>query len=279
MHVLVADAFATEPTGGCPVAVFPEGGLADDQYAAVAAELGADGAVVATDDGFRTVGPGGDVAAAVAIGALTSLGLDPGEVTLQGADLPASVVADGRVQVDLPAAESRPVDPGEAELAEALGIDRAALTDVGADLPPARVGAGEGYLAVPVNFMEHLAAADPDREAIADLLAATGTEGVYAFTFDTLAPETTWHARVFTRDGERAVSARAAAACGTYARRQGALDADAERAVAASGQFVERPSRVTVDLTAEARASGRAVVAFDGSVTPPEPEEDDILEA
>jgi predicted PhzF superfamily epimerase YddE/YHI9 len=281
MDALVVDAFATEPMAGRPVAVLPEADLTDDQYRAVAEELGAAGTLAAEPDGLRAVGPRADVAAAVAAGVLVDRGRDPGEVTVRGArELSADIAADGTVTVDLPAAEHRPTELPESELADALGVDRAALADVGADLPPARVSAGAGYLAVPVNFMEHLGAAEPDREWVAGVLDEADAEAVYAFSFDTFAPDADWHARVFTREGEVAASARGTAATARYALRQGAFDADRESILAASGSHMGRPSRVRVDLGgADPRVAGTALTVFEGSVTLPEPEGDDIIEA
>lgn len=281
MDVLVVDAFATEPMAGRPVAVFPEADLTDDQYRVVAEELGAAGTLAAEPGGLSAVGARGDVALAVAAGALVERGREPGPATVRGhRDLAIEVAADGAVTVELPAADSRPVEVAESEVADALGVDRAALADVGADLPMARVSAGAGYLAVPVNFMEHLGSADPDREWVAGLLDEVDAEALYAFTFDTLAAGVDWHARVFTREGEVAASARGAAATGGYIRRQGALDADREELVAASGHFMGRASRVRVDLTGDGPAvAGTALTVFDGVVSLPEPDEDDILEA
>jgi predicted PhzF superfamily epimerase YddE/YHI9 len=278
MHVLVVDAFATEPMAGRPVAVVPDGGLSDDQYRAIAGELGAD-AVLAVEDGApRAVGEGGHVSAAVAAGALVDEAYEPGDVTVTGTtELSATVRADGTVAVDLPPAEHRVVDADDREIADVLGIDSAALADVGADLPAARVDAGRGALAVPVNFLEHLGGADPDGAALAALLDAVDAALLYAFTFDTLAAGTAWHARAFSPDGERVAAARAAAACGAYVRDAGAIDADETEVVAASGQFLDRPSRVTVDLEAS-RVRGHALTVFDGTVTVPDSSEDDIIE-
>jgi predicted PhzF superfamily epimerase YddE/YHI9 len=164
-------------------------------------------------------------------------------------------------------------------VADALGVDPAALADVGADLPLARVSAGAGYLAVPVNFMEHLGRVDPNREWVAGILDEADAEALYAFSFDTLAAEVDWHARVLTREGEVAASARATAATARYVLQQGALDADRDTLVAASGNFIDRPSRVQVDLAgADPEVTGTSLTVFDGTVAVPEPDEDDIIE-
>lgn len=310
MHALVVDAFATEPMAGQPVAVLPDADPTDAQARAVAGELGTTGALVNGPEGLRyvAVDPGragadterdderGAVAGAVAAGALFERDrLDAGThvVATGDTDRPVTITADsgGRATVDLPAPEHREPGVSTARIADALGIDVATIRDVGADLPPARVTAGRGVLAVPVNFFEHLGNADPDPAAVGDLLAAAGAAAVYAFTFDTLSAGATWTARIFTRDGERPVSARGGVAAGAYAKRHGAFDAGRTEAVATSGQFLDRPSRVTVDLsgagerTTEAategvwRAGGSALTVFDGSVTEPPDADDDILEA
>lgn len=310
MHVLVVDAFAAEPMAGQPVAVLPDADPTDAQARAVAGELGATGALVNGPEGLRyvAVDPGragadarnggerGAVAGAVAAAALFERDhLDAGThgVAAGDASRPVTVTVDSgeKATVDLPAPEHREPGVSTARIADALGIDAATIRDVGADLPPARVAAGRGVLAVPVNFFEHLGAADPDLAAVGDLLVAADAAAVYAFTFDTLSAGATWNARIFTRDGERPVSARGAVAAGAYARQRGAFDADRTEFVATSGQFLDRPSRVRVDpsgategttaeTTDEWRAGGAALTVFDGSVTePPDPDDDDILEA
>lgn len=280
MDLLVVDAFATEPMAGRPVAVFPDADLTDGQYRAVAEELGAAGVLAAEPDGLYGVGARADVALAVAGGALVERGREPGSETLRGhRELAVETAADGTVTVALPAADSRPVGVAESEVADALGVDRAALADVGADLPLARVSAGAGYLAVPVNFMEHLGRVDPNREWVAGILDEADAEALYAFSFDTLAAGVDWHARVLTREGEVAASARATAATARYVLQQGALDADRDTLVAASGNFIDRPSRVQVDLAgADPGVTGTSLTVFDGTVAVPEPDEDDIIE-
>jgi len=301
MHVLVVDAFATEPMTGQPVAVLSDADPTDDQARAVAGELGAAGTLVNGPDGLRYVAvdcgttgadAGGDdergtVAGAVAAVALFErdrLAAGTHVVATGDADCPVTVTidAEGGATVDLPGPEHREPDVSVTRIAGALGVDPATVRDVGADLPPARVAAGRGFLAVPVNFFEHLGDANPDPAAVGDLLSAAGAAAVYAFTFDTLSAGATWSARIFTRDGERPVSARGAVAAGAYAKRHGAFDASRTEAVVTSGQFLDRPSRVTVDLSGATEggwhAGGSALTVLDGSVTAPPDVDDGIVE-
>jgi trans-2,3-dihydro-3-hydroxyanthranilate isomerase len=304
MHALVVDAFATEPMTGQPVTVLPDADLTDDQIRAVAGELGTVGALVSGSDelryvavdhrtavtGARNGGERGAVAGAVAAAALFERDrLDAGThgVATDDANRPVTIDPGGETTVDLPAPEHHESTVSTSRIAGALGIDAATIRDVGADLPPARVAAGREFLAVPVNFFEHLGNADPNPAAVGDLLATADASAVYAFTFDTLSTGATWSARVFTPDGERPVSARGAVAAGAYARRHGAFDLDRTEFVATSGQFLDRPSRVSVDLSGTAegtaanewRAGGSTVTVLDGSVTEPPDPDDDILEA
>jgi predicted PhzF superfamily epimerase YddE/YHI9 len=279
MDALVVDAFATGPMTGRPVVVLPAAELTADQYRAVRRELGADSLVVDEAGRLRAVGAG--PTPGVAAGALVrDGGREPGAVTVVGErERTATLAADEPTWVEVASVADDPVDAGLTEVADALAVDEAALADVGADLPLARVTVGErAYLAVPVNFLEHLGGADPDREWVAGILDTVDAAALYAFTFDTLDADADFHARVFGREGERALSARGGVACAGYVRAAGAVDADRERFTAASGHYLDRPSRVEVDL-AGPRVGGRAVTVFEGTVTVPEGDDDDIIEA
>ncbi|MFB6298599.1 MAG: PhzF family phenazine biosynthesis protein [Salinirussus sp.] len=298
MQVLVVDAFATEPMAGRPVAVLPDADPTptDDQARAVAAELGATGTLLDGPDGLRHVGRengasgAGDatVAGSVAAGSLVDRDCrEPGTVPVAGTRFSVTVEADGTAGLELAVSHDE-AGVATGRIAGALGVDPAALRDVGADLPPARVVAGSAVLAVPVNFSDHLAQATPDPAAVAGLLDDADATAVYAFSFDTLSADADWLARVFAPGGELAVSARGAAGCGVYGLQQGAFDAGTDTLVAASGGFLDRPSRVTVDPSGErtddsgrrlVRVSGHSTVAFDGSVTLPPADDDDIIRA
>jgi len=302
-QVVLADAFATEPGGGVPVAVLPDAAdLGNEQVRAVARELAALVTTVPTDsppESLRAVGPRGTAdphavaVAAIAVAAERGWldGDDDGfTLTIAGADLDVTVAGDGRAWVDIDEPDPQTADVDVGAVADALGIDGATLRDVGADLPPFRVSAGVEALAVPVNFLEHLGSATPDPAALG---ALAGVDVVCPFTFDTLAADTACHARTFVpRDtsASRAGSARSwvretgsevpvvpgvAAGVATHLVREGVVEA--AEPVVEGGHYLDRPGRVHVDPDGP-RVGGRAVLSLDGRVTVPPAGDDDILE-
>lgn len=188
----------------------------------------------------------------------------------------------GEVWMTQDAPTVRPLEVDYDRLAAALGVDDAALRDVGADLPVAVASTGLPFLVVPVNFLEHLSAADPDDAAIADLAAEHDAAGVYAYTFDAIDGDSTLHARCFAPGigiSEDPATGTAAGACGAYLRQVGAFDSMPDELRFEQGHFVDRPGTVRVQVGAEIRVGGRAVQSLDGEIVVPEFADDDIIEA
>jgi PhzF family phenazine biosynthesis protein len=298
-EVVLADAFASAPTGGVPVAVVPDGtDLADDRLGAVARELDAVATAVAADDPepVRAVGPRGPVdhhpqatVGALAVGAERGW-IEPETSAEAGGSAVPAVDGDGRAwtALDEPTPRTAGVDLGTT--AAALGVDRAALDDVGADLPPFLVSVGVEALAVPVNFLEHLGSATPDPGRLADLADATSVEAVCAFTFDTLTSEAVCHARTFvprtgrgegspwvrTAGSEVPVAPAVVGGVAVHLSREGVVEADGPTVEA--GHYLDRPARVSIDIGPDLRLGGRAVAALDGTVVVPPSEDGDIVE-
>jgi trans-2,3-dihydro-3-hydroxyanthranilate isomerase len=306
--VVVADAFAAEPTGGLPVGVLPGGAdLTDDQFRAVAGELDAAVTAMPTDgppDRLRVVGPRGPVehhpqvtvggfALAAERGWIGAGSYSP--VTARGQQ-EVAVGDDGRTWVGLEDPNPQPVEVEYDTAADALGIDRAAFEDVGADLPPFCVSVGVEALAVPVNFLEHLGSARADPAALGELTDSVGVDALCAFTFDALAADSACHARTFVPDGrggdragtagqspwvravgtEVPVTPAVVAGVATHLYREGVIDDD--EPVVEQGHYLDRPGRVHADVDGGVRAGGRAVASLDGTVAVPPPEADDIVE-
>jgi PhzF family phenazine biosynthesis protein len=295
-RALLVDAFADEPLAGNPAGVVPDAeGLTDDQMQAVAGELGASETAFlrpsdTADRAVRYFTPTQEVElcghATVASHAhLHADGVvDPGDHTLETAvgDLTIEVEPDGTVWMTQDEPSIRQVDLEYDRAAAALGIDPAALRDVGADLSAAVASTGLAWLLIPVNFLEHLSSIDPDRTAIEQLAATHDAVGVYAFTFDALAAESTLHARAFAPGAgvpEDPVTGTASGACGSYLRRHGVVDQGELRFE--QGHFVDRPGlvRVKADGVAAPRVGGRAVTALDGRIAVPPDDADEIIEA
>jgi trans-2,3-dihydro-3-hydroxyanthranilate isomerase len=295
-QALLVDAFTDEPMTGNPAGVVPDAeGLATEQLQAIASELGASETAFLLPSGevdrrVRYFTPTNEVdlcghATIASHAALFERGeIDAGEHTLEtevGVQT-ITVEDDGTVWMtqNQPAIEE--VDLEYQRVADALGIDVAALEDVGADLPLARTSTGLPFVAIPVNFLEHLSNADPDMAAIEGISAECDTAGVYAFTFDTLEEASTLHGRMFApKEGvpEDPVTGTASGAVGAYLRRFGAFDTLPDEMRFEQGDFVDRPGRVRVRVGDEVQVGGRAVTTLDGELVVPAESEDDIIEA
>jgi trans-2,3-dihydro-3-hydroxyanthranilate isomerase len=294
-QALLVDAFTEEPMTGNPAGVVPDAdGLDDDQLGAIANELGASETAFLTDSEtadrrVRYFTPANEVdlcghATVASHAYLFERGhIDAGEHTLETnvGELTITVDDTGLVWMTQDQPDIRRVDVDYDEVAAALGLDIAALEDVGADLPLARATTGLPFLMVPVNFIDHLRALEPDMRAIEDISDEVETAGIYAFTFDTLDGDATLHARMFAPgEGvpEDPVTGTASGACGAYLREYQAFDSMPEEMVFEQGHFVDRPGRVHVKVGAEIEVGGRAVTTLDGDLVVPESEDDEIIE-
>lgn len=285
---LIVDTFSSEPLAGTPVGVVPdEPGLDADRRSRIAAELAP--AVTAFVDGAAVElagepADGPPIHAALAIGAAMA---ERGEFPADGTHLDVSTgslaveaTEDGthRVTVDEP--EIRAAEVAAADVARALGVDVAAIRDVAADFPLLRASLGPGVLVVPVNFLEHLSGAEPDPDAVGDILAATGTDSVYAFTFDTLAGDRDAHGLEVDAAGYRNPTGRAEACAAAAIDRHGALDHDRETLRFEAGDLHDRPARLAVSIGDSYTVGGPATTVIEGTLAlPPAAGDDDILEA
>jgi PhzF family phenazine biosynthesis protein len=300
-RVQLVDAFTTEPMAGNPAGVVPEAAdLADDQMAAIASELGASETafVLPSDEAdhrlrYFTPEREVDLCGHATVAAFASLSdrdeVADGTYTVETnvGTLDVEVEPDGTVWLTQSPPEIREVDVEIETVADALGLDTPALSEVGEDLPIARASTGLPFLVVPVGYFEQLSAVDPDLAAVEALCEETDTEGLYAFTFDTLEGEATLHGRSFAPlagISEDPVTGTASGAVGAYLRYQAALDAE-DPLIFEQGHFLDRPGRVLVDTregeegATAPRVGGRAVTTLDGDLTVPESDEDDIIEA
>lgn len=294
---VLVDAFATEPTGGLPVAVLPDGaGLTDAQLHTVANEFAASVAVPADDfERLRVVGPEGaperetEAVVASLAHAHEEAMVDAGEYTIgtPAGTREVTVEESGRIWVDLATRANElgdDLDVDEEQIAGALGVDVAALRDVGGDLPPTRIEGNLDTLAVGVNFLEHLSSLSPDSGALTTLAEVASVDAVCAFTFDTLAAESTIHARTFLPEAagdpratgvEVPVTPQIAGTCVDHLVGRGTVENDSP--TVEQGHFLDRPALVDVRLPA-GQVGGRGVASLIGTATHPPAEEDDIIE-
>ncbi|SDX60698.1 PhzF family phenazine biosynthesis protein [Halobellus clavatus] len=295
-RALLVDAFAAEPLAGNAAGVVPDADdLSDAQMQAIARELAVSETAfvrssATADRRLRYFSPTQEVDlcghATIAAHAFLheSGAIDAGEGTVETnvGVLDVEIEADGTVWMNQDRPTVERIAPDYDRLGAALGIDPAALRDVGADAPIAVASTGLPFVLVPVNFLENLSQASPDAGAIEDLADEHGAAGVYAFTFDTLGGDATLHARAFAPAlgiTEDPVTGTAAGACGAYLREVGAFDDFPAEMRFEQGHFLDRPGRIRVEATTEVRVGGHGVTSFDGTLTVPDDEDDDILEA
>lgn len=297
VRALLVDAFTDEPLAGNAAGVVPDAdGLSTPQMRAVARELGAsETAFLRSADGadrrVRYFTPTTEVDlcghATVASHALLRADgtIDDGTHTLATNVGVLDIEIDGgTVRMTQNDPETRAVDLDAERVAAALDVDPAAIADV--DLPLAVSSTGLPFLVAPVTFLSVLGDCDPEMAAIEELCESVDATGLYAFTFDTLTADATAHGRMFAPLAgipEDPVTGTAGGAVGAYLHAFGAVG---EREMAfEQGHFADRPGRVEVrvDDTAptgeRVRVGGRAAVALDGTLTVPEMDENDVVEA
>jgi PhzF family phenazine biosynthesis protein len=286
--VSVVDAFAPEPLTGTPVGVVRAGAdLEPDQRSRIAAELGPALTAFREADGDVSLAgsPVEDPAIHVGLAVATALAergaMDSERVSFEfptgSVTVDATSNGHGRVEVDTP--DLRAAEVEEATLAAALGVDVAAIRDVAADFPLVRASLGPGVLVVPVNFLEHLSGAEPDHTAVGDLLDATGTDSIYAFTFDTLDRDRDAHGFELDAAGRCLPTGRAEACAAAAIARHGALDHDRETLRFEAGDLEDRPARLDVTVGDRYAVGGPAVTALEGTITVPDAAgEADIIE-
>lgn len=297
-RIHLIDAFTDEPLAGNAAGVVPDAAeLGESQQQAIARELAVSETAFLTDSEradrrIRYFTPTTEVdlcghATIASHAHLFEKGeIDAGTYTLETnvGVLDIEVESDGTVWMTQAEPRVERVDLAYDEVADALEIDHAALSDIGADLPLARASTGLPFLVVPVNFLANLGTAEPDDGAIVDLCGSVDTTGLYAFTFDTLEPESTLHGRMFAPlagVAEDPVTGTASGAVGAYLR-----DVDAfgpselpEEMIFEQGHFLDRPGEVRVRVGEEVRVGGNAVRALSGRIAVPEREDDEIVEA
>jgi trans-2,3-dihydro-3-hydroxyanthranilate isomerase len=295
-RVLVVDAFTDEPLAGNAAGVVPDAaGLSAGQMQAVARELSVSETAFVEPSGsadrrlrYFTPEREVDLCGHATVGAHAALRaegtLDAGEHTIETevGVLDVEVTDDGTVWMHQNAPTVREVGLAYDRVADALGVDPEPLAELTDELPLAVASTGLPFLVVPATYLEVVGGADPDDEAVAELCREVDAEGLYLFTFDALAGDSTLHGRAFVPLAgipEDPVTGTASGAVGGYLRRHGAFDGMPEELRLEQGHYVDRPGLVRVRAREEVRVGGAAAVALEGTIRVPGEDDDDILEA
>lgn len=298
IRVRLVDAFTDEPLSGNAAGVVPDAaGLSVEQMEAIANELAVSETAFVRDSDpahrkirFFTPTAEVDLCGHATIGTHAHLladgVLDAGVHTMETnvGVLDVEVTDDGVVWMTQDVPTVQKVDHNYSTVADAVGIDPASLQDIGVDLPIARADTGLPFLIVPVTYLDAVASASPDDQAVADLCEPHGAAGIYLFTFDTLAADPTLHGRCFTAPigiHEDPVTGTASGAVGAYLDRFGAFNELPDEMIFEQGHFLDRPGRVRVRVRGAGgvEVGGTGVTTLRGTLSVPEHDPDEILEA
>jgi trans-2,3-dihydro-3-hydroxyanthranilate isomerase len=165
------------------------------------------------------------------------------------------------------------------EVALALGIPASEILITG--LPCQVVSTGLPFHIVPVGSLEAMGSLRPSPKRLQDLGEKLGVSDVCAFTFETMAPDATVHARMFAPSygiPEDPATGSAAGCIGSYVVRHRAVPPSAlTRLVVEQGLEMGRPGRLHVEVHSEGDricsvlVGGSAVIVGDGNLYEPDP--------
>ena len=293
----IVDAFTDEPLAGNAAGVVPDGeGLSDEAMQAIARELAVSETAFLlpsdrADRRVRYFTPTqeidlcGHATIASHVHLFEDGAVEAGTHSLETnvGVLEIEIEDDGTVWMTQDDPEIRRVDLDYDRVADVLGVDPAGLTELEDELSMAVSSTGVPFLLVPAAYLENVGEADPDMAAVEELCEDVDATGVYLYTFDALEAESTLHGRSFVPLAgvpEDPVTGTASGAVAAYLDHVGAFDADfPDELVLEQGHFVDRPGRVRVRVEDQVRVGGRGAVAVDGTLSVPDIEGDDIIEA
>jgi len=160
-------------------------------------------------------------------------------------------------------------------VADALGLKPRDILITG--LPCEVVSTGLPFHVVPVGSLAAMKGMQPHLGRMREVGEELGVSDVYAFTFDTVDPDATVHARMFAPSygiPEDAATGSAAGCLGAYVVKNRAVPAARlTRLVVEQGLEIGRPSRLHVEVESESerivgvRVGGTAVVVGSGEMS------------
>lgn len=294
-RVAVVDAFSSDPLVGNPAGVVPDGEeLTRAQCKAIARELHVSETVFVTgcDDEKRRVryysgSTEVDVCGHATVGLFKWLvsegevGAGEYELSTKVGDLSVVVDADEVVWMEYPDTSVSSIDIDTTTVSDAIGVEVSTIEKV--ELPIGLAVGGLSYVVVPIDLFSSLINAEVNLGKIEELTEAHGADGLYAFTFDTLGPESALHARMWAPSigvQEDPVTGTASAAVAAYLERYNALDPDQTSLVFEQGHAIDRPGTVRVQTDDVIQVGGEGVVSLTGTMAvPPIDDDDELIEA
>ena len=296
-----ADVFTSDPFGGNPLAVFPQpGGLTNREFQQIAREMNLSETVFVlppTDARaiakLRIFTPLQEIpfAGHPVLGTFYILGMLK-QIELQepltkvyyechlGVFPLELVVLSGcieQVMMSQPAAEFLDVvDRVESiyELAKALGVQKNQITE--SPFPVEIVSTGLPVLIVPVRTLTAVKAMQVNHEALRDLCAQLGANGVMVYTTMTVEENANVHTRMFADPigiPEDPATGSASGALGAYCVKNGVVEVGpTTEIVMEQGYEIDRPSRILVqvfsddDAIQKVKVGGQVVMVAEGKM-------------
>ncbi|MEX0829747.1 MAG: PhzF family phenazine biosynthesis protein [Nitrospirales bacterium] len=160
------------------------------------------------------------------------------------------------------------------ELAKALGVHKSLITD--SHFPVEVVSTGLPVLIVPIRTLTAVKSIEVNHEAVRDVCARLGANGILVFTTMTLEEEATVHTRMFADPigiPEDPATGSASGALGAYLVKNGVVEVGpTTEVVIEQGYEIDRPSRILVqvfsddDVIQEIKVGGQVVMIAEGKM-------------
>ena len=295
------DVFTNEPFGGNPLAVFPDAGeLSDREFQQIAREMNLSETVFVlppTDAGahakIRIFTPSQEIpfAGHPVLGTFYVLGLLKRLSLLEpvtkifyechiGVFPLELIILQGQIEqvvMSQPAPQFlEVVNEIETlyELAKALGVLKAQITD--SPFPVEVVSTGLPVLIVPIRTLTAVKSMQVNHDAVREVCARLGTNGILVYTTMTLEEEATVHTRMFAAPigiPEDPATGSASGALGAYLVKNGVVEVGpTTEVVIEQGYEIDRPSRILVqvfsddDMIQDIKVGGQVVMVAEGKM-------------
>lgn len=161
------------------------------------------------------------------------------------------------------------------EVAKALGLSKDQITRT--KFPVEVVSTGLPVMIVPIRTLTAVKSIVPDAQAINDLCARYGCNGIMVFTTVTVEEASTVHTRMFATPigvTEDPATGSASGALGAYLVQNGVVEVAARtEIIAEQGYELDRPSRIIIqidsddDVIQEVKVGGQVVMVAEGMLT------------